>query len=187
MELFLAQVADGGIANFTEVMGKNLCGQAYGNAFCSLCQQQRIFHRQHDGLFVSAVVGKLPLGGLGVEDGVQGKLRQAGFDVTGSSGTVAGKDVAPVALSVDEQFFLSHLYQGVADRGIAVGVELHGVSHDVCHLIISAVVHALHRVQDAALNGFQTVFYMRDGTVENGIGGIVQKPVLVHAAQVVHH
>ena len=31
------------------------------------------------------------------------------------------------------------------------------MAHNVGHLIISAVVHALHRVQDAALHGLQTV------------------------------
>ena len=65
-------------------------------------------------------------------------------------------------------------------------VELHRVAHDVRHLIISAVVHALHRVEDASLYGLQTVLDMGDGTIQDAITGVVQEPVLVHAAQVVY-
>ena len=66
-----------------------------------------------------------------------------------------------------------------------MGVELHGVSHDVRHLVISAVVHALHRVQDAALYGLQSVLDVRHGTLQNDVRSIVKEPTLVHAAQVV--
>ena len=65
-------------------------------------------------------------------------------------------------------------------------VELHGVTYNVGHLIVSAIVHALHGVQDAALYGFQTIFDMWHGTLQNHIGGIVQEPVLIHAAQMVY-
>ena len=66
-------------------------------------------------------------------------------------------------------------------------MELHGVAHDVGHLVVSPVVHALHRVQYSALHGFQSVLDMRHGTFENHIRGVVQKPVLIHAAQMVYH
>ena len=65
-------------------------------------------------------------------------------------------------------------------------VELHGMSHDVCHLIISAVVHALHRVQNTALHGFQSVLDVWHGTFQNDVRGIVQEPALIHTAQVVN-
>ena len=60
------------------------------------------------------------------------------------------------------------------------------MTYDVGHLIISAVVHALHGVQNAALNGLQSVLDMWHGTLQNNIGGIVQEPVLIHAAQMVY-
>jgi hypothetical protein len=41
-------------------------------------------------------------------------------------------------------------------------------------------------VQDTSLYGFQSVLDMWNGTVEDGIRGIVQKPVLVHATQMVY-
>ena len=65
-------------------------------------------------------------------------------------------------------------------------VELHGVTYNVRYLVISAIVHALHGVQNAALYGFQTVLDMWHGTLQNNIGGVVQEPVLIHAAQMVY-
>jgi hypothetical protein len=41
-------------------------------------------------------------------------------------------------------------------------------------------------VKDAALYGFQAVLDMGNGTVEDAIAGIVEEPVLVHAAQMVY-
>ena len=67
-----------------------------------------------------------------------------------------------------------------------MGMELHRVTHNVRHLVISAVVHALHRVKDATLHGFQTVLDMRYGTVQDAVTGIIQKPILVHAAEMVY-
>ena len=65
-------------------------------------------------------------------------------------------------------------------------VELHGVPHDVRHLVVSAVVHALHRVHDAALHGLEAVLDVGHGTFQDDIRGVVQEPVLVHPRQVVH-
>ena len=68
-----------------------------------------------------------------------------------------------------------------------MGVELHGVAHDVGHLVVASVFHAAHGVQDASLHGFQSVHDVGHGAFQNDVRGIVQKPVLVHAAQLVFH
>ena len=65
-------------------------------------------------------------------------------------------------------------------------VELHRVTHDIGHLVVTSVVHALHGVQDAALHWLQSVLDMRHGTLQNHVGGIVEKPVLIHAAEMMH-
>ena len=174
------------MAYLAEVVGEHLGGKTYSNALGTLCKEQGEFHGQRDGLLVAPVVTQLPVGGLGVENGVEGEFREPRLDVTGSGGTVAGEDVAPVALGVDEQVFLTELHEGVADGGVTMGVKLHRMAHDVGHLVVAAVVHALHRVEDAALHGFQTVVDFRHGTLENHIRGVVEKPVLVHPAEVVH-
>ena len=66
-------------------------------------------------------------------------------------------------------------------------VELHGMSHNVCNLVVSSVVQPLHGVQDASLYGFQSIVDVRNRTFQYHIRGIVQKPVLVHAAQLMLH
>ena len=64
-------------------------------------------------------------------------------------------------------------------------VILHGMAHDVGHFIIASVVQTIHGVQDAALHRLQSIVEMRDGTLKDDVRGIVKKPVLVHAAQLV--
>ena len=68
-----------------------------------------------------------------------------------------------------------------------MGVELHGVAHDVGHLVVTPVFHAPHGVQDAPLHGLQSVHDVGYGAFQYHVRGIVQKPVLVHAAQLVLH
>ena len=186
MEFLAFEVVDGGVAELVEVMGQHLAGESHSDAVGTLCQQQREFHGQGHRLLVASVVAHLPLGGLRVEDCLKGKLREARLDISGSGGTVTGEDVAPVALRVDEQILLPKLYESVADGSIAVRVELHGVSHDVGHLVVASVVHALHRVKDTALHRFQSILDLRHSALKDDIGGIVQKPVLVHAAEMMH-
>ena len=47
-----------------------------------------------------------------------------------------------------------------------MGVELHGVTHNIRHLVITTVVHTLHRMEDASLHRFQSVLDMGDGTLK---------------------
>ena len=150
-------------------------------------QQQRELHGQGDRLLVPSVVGEFPFGGFGIEDNIQREFGEARFDVTGSGGAVARQDVAPVSLAVYEQVFLSQLHQRVSDGCVAVRVKLHRVSHDVRHLVVASVLHPLHGVQDASLHGFQSVHDVGHGTFQYDVRGVVQKPVLVHAAQLMLH
>ena len=48
-----------------------------------------------------------------------------------------------------------------------------------------AVLHFLHRMQDAALHRLEAVFDVGYGAVEDHIGGIVEKPLAVHAREFV--
>ena len=81
----------------------------------SLSQKQRILDRQCDRLLVPPVVAHLPFGSLGIEHRVEGKLRESRLDISGSGSTVAGEDITPVTLGVDQQVLLSQLHKGVAD------------------------------------------------------------------------
>ena len=66
-------------------------------------------------------------------------------------------------------------------------VKLHGVSHDVRHLVVASIVEAAHRVQDASLHRFQSIVDVGNGTLQDYVRGIVEKPMLVHARQVIGH
>ena len=60
------------------------------------------------------------------------------------------------------------------------------MSHNVRHLVVSAVIHALHGVENASLHGFESVLDVGDGTLQDYIRSIVEEPVLVHSAEVMH-
>ena len=65
-------------------------------------------------------------------------------------------------------------------------VKLHGVSHDVRHLVVSSIVHSFHGVEDTSLHRFETILDVRNGTLQDDIRSIVEEPVLVHAAEMVY-
>ena len=67
-----------------------------------------------------------------------------------------------------------------------MGVVLHGLPHDVGHLVVAAVVDHLHGVENAPLHGFQAVAHMGHGAFQDHVGGVVQEPVLIHARQLAH-
>ena len=116
-----------------------------------------------------------------VEHHVEGKLGQAGLDVTRCCGSVTRKDVSPVTLTINEQLFLTQLHQCIANGGITMRVVLHGMSYEVGHLVVTSVVLFLHRMQYAALYGFEAIVEMRHRTFKDNVGGIIQEPVLVHS------
>ncbi len=178
---------DAAVDEFVEVVGKDFTGQAHGDAFCALGQEEREFRGQGDGFLFASVVREGPGSGLGIEDHVIGELREPGFDVAGGRGFVAGEDVAPVALGFDEEIFLAQLDEGVADGGIPVGMVLHGVAHHVGHLVETSVVGFLEGVEDAALDGFESVIDVRDRALEDDIGSVIQEPVAVHFVHVHVH
>ena len=68
---------------------------------------------------------------------------------------------------------MSQLYQGIANRGITVGVELHGMTYNVGHLIIASIVEQFHRVEYASLYRFETITQVGDGTFENDVRGLI--------------
>ena len=183
VKLLAPQIGHGRFQNFVEIVGQNLRRQTHGNTFGPLGQQQGEFHRQGHRLLLAAVVGEFPLGCLGIEDDIEGKLREARLDVTGSGGRVAREDITPVSLAFDQQVLLPQLHQRVADRGVAVRVELHGVTHDIGHLVEAPVVEQLHGMENAPLHRLQPVGQVGNGPLEYDIRGIVEEPVLKHSRE----
>ena len=116
----------------------------YGNTFHTLRQQQRELDGKRHRLLVPSVVGKLPESRFRIEDRFQRKLGEARLYITRSRSTVTGEDITPVSLAVDQQVFLSELYQCITDGSIAMRMELHGMSDNVRHLVVASVVQPLH-------------------------------------------
>ena len=140
-----------------------------------------------DWLFFASIVGHHPLCGFGVEDRIQSKLAQSCLYVTWCGCAVASENVSPVTLAVYEQVLLSQLHKCISDAGITVRVVLHGLTHDVGNLVVLAIIHAFHGVQNTALYRFQAIFDSGYCTLQYHIRSIVQEPVLVHACQMLFH
>ena len=65
-------------------------------------------------------------------------------------------------------------------------MKLHGVTHDISHLVVSAIIHTFHGVENASLHRLQSVLDVRNGTLQNYVRGIVEEPVLIHTAEMVY-
>ena len=48
-------------------------------------------------------------------------------------------------------------------------VVFHGITHNVGHLIITAIIHALHGVQNTALHRLKAIHNMGHGTLQNHV------------------
>lgn len=62
-------------------------------------------------------------------------------------------------------------------------VELHRFAYNAGHFVVAAVFHAFHDMEYASLYGFQPVFDMRNGALQDNVRGIVEKPVLIHTRE----
>ena len=67
-----------------------------------------------------------------------------------------------------------------------MGVVLHGLTHDICHLIVATILDTLHGVKDTTLHRFETISQVGHSTLQDNIRGIVQEPVLVHTREAAH-
>ena len=169
LERLVVEIIHRSITDFIEIMRENLARKTHGNAFSTLCQQQRELHRQGDRLLVASVVTQFPFRRLRIENHVERELRKTSLDVSTRSSIVTRQDIAPVALAVNQQFLLPQLHQRILDTRITMRMILHRATHDVRHLIISAIVHLLHRMEDTSLHRLESVHDMRHGTLQNHV------------------
>ena len=64
-----------------------------------------------------------------------------------------------------------------------MGVKLHRMTDDVCHLVVATVVHTLHRVQNTSLHRLQTVLDVGHSALQDYVRGVIQKPILIHSRE----
>ena len=138
-----------------------------------------------DGFILTSVIGLHPFGGFRIENSLEGELGETRFYITRGCRSIAGEDVSPVTLTINEQIFLTELNERIADRGITMRVVLHGLTDDVSNLVILAVIDRLHGMQNTPLYRLEPILHRRHGTLEYHIRGIIQEPILVHACQMI--
>ncbi len=108
---------------------------------------------------------------------------QLGLRVPGGSpGHVPGVDLAEVALGVHKRrqqgaVAPGEAHHGVVDGGVAVGIQAHGLAHDVGGLRPRSrqQAHLVHGVQQLAVGGLEPVD-LRDGPGDDdahGVGHVV--------------
>jgi len=170
-----AQVVDLRLPELQRVVGQDARGHAHGDPLGAQHEHHRQLGGERQRLAGAAVVARRELGERLVEERLQGERREPALDVAGRRGGVARQRVPEVALAVDEQVLVGQHHQGVADRGVAVRVELHRLADHVGHLVVAAVVHLEERVQQAALHRLEAVAEVGDGAVEDGVAGVVDE------------
>ena len=125
-------------------MRQDLGIQTHRNTFYALRQKERELDRHMNRLVLTSVIGLHPLSCLGIKNRLEGELRKPRLNITGSRSSIAGKDVSPVTLTINEQIFLPELNESITDRGIAVRMVLHGLADDIGNLVVLAVIDRLH-------------------------------------------
>ena len=75
-ERLALEIVYGSIAKLIKVVWQHLAAQTYGNALCSLCQQQGELGGERNRLLVAAVIGELPVGCFGIKHHVECEFGQ---------------------------------------------------------------------------------------------------------------
>ena len=167
-------------------MGHDAGGHAHGDPLRPLGEEHGDLGGEDDRLFVAAVVGILKFGEFGIEEHFSGQGSEAALDVARGGRLVAGEDVAEIPLLFDEEIPVGQDDQGRGDRLIAVRVVFHGVADDAGYFVEAAVVHFVHRVQDAALHRLEPVVDVGNGALFDDVGGVFDEVVFVEAVDVCH-
>ena len=172
------------VDQFGQVVGRDVGGHTHRNASRAVQQELGDARRHHRGLLLGTVkvVGKVDRFGLDVfQQGVGGQRLQPGFGVPhGRRWVVVHR--AEVAMPVDQghahRKVLGHPHQGVVNGRIPVGVVLtqHLTHHPGAFPIgpIAGKTQLVHRVEDAAMHGFEAIAGIGEGPSHNHAHRILQ-------------
>ncbi len=157
------------VDDFPHVVRRDVGGHPHGDARAPVDQEVGESSGENQRLLGGVVEVRPEVDGLLVDVGEHGfgQLGHPALGVPVGGGRVS-VDAAEVPLPVDEQVAhvprLGQTHQGVVDGGVAVGVVL--LEHLADHagaLAVLAVVEqplVLHRVEDAAMHGLQSVAHV---------------------------
>ena len=141
-------------------------------------QQGRLQH----GVII--VIDKVHRVGVDIPEQLLTDGVQLGFRISGSGvGHIPGVDLAEVTLGVHKGMQQRLIASGQTDHGlingrVAVGIQPHGLTHDIGRFGASAVQkpHFIHGIEELSVRGLEAVDF-GDGTGDNhrhGIGHVVQ-------------
>ncbi len=174
---------DGGVDDFGEVMRRNFCRHADGDSVGAVDQKIRNARRKNVRLDFAAVVVGMKVDCLFVEVFEQrsGNLRELGFGVTIGRGRIS-IDGAKVSLTEDERVahrpVLGETNEGVIDSEISVRVVLAHDFADDAGAFASGPVglqpHLRHRVENAAVDGLQSVAHVGQRAADDHRHGIIE-------------
>ena len=172
-----------GIAQFTQVVGRNIGGHTHGNTRAAVEQQVGNLAR-HDRRFLKGVVvvgAKIHGVLVQVVQKLLGKLGHTHFGIThGSSGiTINGAEVAlPVHQGIAHGKFLRHTHQCVVHGRVAMRVIFtDNVTDDTCGFFVRTVVVVGKLVlskKNTPMNRLKAIARVRDGAPYNDRKGILQ-------------
>ena len=177
------QQVQAGVDHLVEVVRRDVGGHAHRDAGRAVDQQVGQPRRQHQRLFLGAVVVGAEVDGFLVDVGehLVRDLRQADFRVAHRRRVVA-VDRAEVALAVDQHVAqregLCHAHDGVVDRRVTVRVVFtHHVTDDARALLerpVPVVVLLVHREEHAPVHGLQAVARIGQRTADDHAHRVIE-------------
>ena len=174
---------DAGIHNLREIVRRNICRHADGDAVRAIDQQVGNAGGQHGGLFRAGVVVIDEIDGVFINIGKQ-LFRHAGHTALGvpHRRRRVAIDRAEVTLAIDQRIAhgegLRHTHQRVIERFGIVRMQLaQGLADDFGALDVLAVVqnaHLVHRIKSAAMNGLEAVAHVGQGAADDDGESVVE-------------
>ena len=175
------------VAEFTQVVRRDVGGHTDGDAVGAVHQQVRHARRKYRRLLGLAVVVGDEVDGFLV-DVAQHLHRERGqprLGVTHGCGAVVATR-AEVALAVDQRVphrpRLGQTHQCVVDRGVAVGVVVtHRLGNGACGFYVAAVgaeARVVHRVQHAAVHRLESVTHLGQCTPDDDAHRVIDVAAL---------
>ena len=180
--LRVVQHADGGVDDLPQVVGRDICGHAHGDAGGAVDQQVGEPAGEHSRLLPALVEVGVPVHRvlLNISQHLVGNAGEPGLGVTVGGGRVSvhGAEVAvSVHQTVPHGEVLSQTHHGIVDRGVSVGVvPAQHVAHAGGGLLKGAVmgqIVLIHGVEDAAVDRLQAVPHVGERTAHNDAHGVL--------------
>ena len=176
---------NGGLAYLRQVKRADIAGHTYGNALVGRNQHIGESGRQEAGLLHGGiiVVHHIHRVKVNIPEQLIAEAVQLGLGVTGGSiGHVPGVDLTEVTLGIHKGVQKGLIALGQTDHGfvdcrVAVGVQPHGLTHDIRRLGSATVqkAHFIHGIKELPVGRLEAV-NLRNGPGYNhrhGIGHIV--------------